>query len=176
MNTIAFFSYARHDDKAVNGLLSKIRKKLEVEVQAYAGDDDLEVFQDTDDIEPGDEWEQKLRDAIDGSAFFIPVLTPFYFSRPHCRSELDTWLTNYRSPGEIRRIIPIKFLPLGKLEVNANGKPIDKLRAEIDTLQYLDFTAFRNNIGLRGKLSREISSLAQRIVECREGLTGKMRI
>lgn len=134
-------------------------------MQAYAGDDELEVFQDTDDIEPGDKWKQKLRDAIDGSAFFIPVLTPFYFSREHCRSELDIWLTNYRFPGKIRRIIPIKFLPLVKAEVNENGKPIDKLRAEIDALQYLDFTAFRNNVSLRGKLSKEISSLAQRIVK-----------
>ena len=165
MNTIAFFSYARRDDEAVNGLLSKIRRKLEVEVQVYAGDDELEVFQDTDDIEPGDIWEKKLRDAIDGSAFFIPILTPFYFSRPHCRSELETWLTNYRSPSEIRRIIPIKFLPLRKPEVNAKGKPIDELRAKIDAFQYLDFTAFRKNVSLRGKLSQEISFLAQRIVK-----------
>jgi hypothetical protein len=67
-------------------------------------------------------------------------------------------------------------LPLVKAEVNENGKPIDKLRAEIDALQYLDFTAFRNNVSLRGKLSKEISSLAQRIVKGWVGLTGKMRI
>ena len=92
MRTIAFFSYARRDDKAVNGLLSKIRGRLETEVQAYSGEEDLEVFQDTDGVKPGDQWEQRIRDAIDDSAFFLPVMTPFYFKRPQCRKELEIWL------------------------------------------------------------------------------------
>ena len=74
MRTVAFFSYARHDDSAVNGLLSKIRSRLEIEVRVRAGEEDVEVFQDTDDIDPGDIWESKLRNAIDDSAVFLPVM------------------------------------------------------------------------------------------------------
>jgi cobaltochelatase CobT len=165
MRTIAFFSYARHDDKAVGKLLSKIRAKLESEIQAYAGDADLEVFQDTDDIEPGVEWKKRLRGAIDNSAFFIPVITPFYFSRPACRQELEIWLLNYKSADERRRIMPIKFLPLPSPGMDKKtGKPTDKLREQIDGLQYVDFTSFRNNRILRGNLSSEISKLAELIV------------
>lgn len=164
MRTVAFFSYARQDDNAVNGLLSKIRRKLEIEIQVYAGEDDLEVFQDTDDIEPGDEWDRRLRDAIDSSAFFIPVLTPFYFNRPACRRELEIWLSNYTSPDERRRIIPLKFLSLPDPEIDDAGRPIDQLRSQIEALQWVDFTRFRNNRGLRGKLSQEISDLAELMV------------
>ena len=159
VRTIAFFSYARRDDDAVGGLLTKIREKLEIEIQVHAGEEDLEVFQDTDDIEPGDPWEQRLRDAIDNSAFFIPVLSPFYFSRPRCREELEIWLSNYKSSDERRRIIPIKFLSLPRVQTGQ-----DRLRDVIDTLQYVDFTSFRNNRSLRGKLAQEISRLAARIV------------
>lgn len=163
MNTIAFFSYARHDDNAVGGLLSKIRANLEIEIRVRAGDEDLEVFQDTDDIEVGDTWESRLRDAIGNSAFFIPVITPFYFTRPACRRELETWLNNYRSEGERKKIIPIKFLPL--VANKGNGSPNDKLRKEIDRIQSLDFLQFRSNRTLRGNISTEISKLADRIVK-----------
>lgn len=168
MRTIAFFSYARRDDSAVNGLLSSIRARLESEVQAYAGEDDLEVFQDTDDIEPGEAWETRLRDAIDTSAFFLPVLSPFYFNRPRCRQELGIWLSNYRSADERRRIIPIKFLPLASAAIDSRtGRPVDKLRDQVDALQYEDFTGFRNNRSLRGALSLRISGLAELIIKRR---------
>lgn len=164
MPIVAFFSYARRDDDAVDGLLSRIREKLETEVQVHAGDEDLQVFQDTDNINPGDEWSKRLREAIDSSAYFIPVLTPFYFNRPRCREELEIWLTNYKTPVKRGRIIPIRFLPLTKVKVDDDGNPLDKIRAEIDKLHYVDFTMYRNNRSLRGKLSKMISDLAALMV------------
>jgi hypothetical protein len=161
MKTVAFFSYARRDDQATNGLLSKIRAKLETEVRAFAGDEELEVFQDTDDIEPGDIWESKLRDAIDQSAFFLPVLTPYYFNRPACRREMETWLANYRTPHEAKCIIPIKFLPLTR--PRGNGSPKDELRIALERLQHIDFSKFRTYSGVRGQLTKDISTLAQRM-------------
>jgi hypothetical protein len=44
-------------------------------------------------------------------------------------------------------------------------KPTDKLREQIDALQYVDFTSFRNNRSLRGKLPDEISKLAELLVQ-----------
>lgn len=163
MRIVAFFSYARHDDGATNGLLSRIRRKLETEVRAFVGDDELEVFQDTDDIEPGDLWEKKLRDAIDESAFFIPVLTPYYFNRPSCRRELEAWLTNYRTPNLRKRILPMGFVPLTKK--TGNGSPKDSLRVELDKLQHVDLSRFRNRASVSGHLAAEISALAQQMSE-----------
>jgi cobaltochelatase CobT len=165
MRTIAFFSYARHDDVAVGGLLSKIRKKLETEIQIHAGDDELEVFQDSDDLKPGDEWERKLREAIDSSAFFIPVITPFYYKRPVCRRELEIWLANYKAEDERRRIIPVRFVGLPPTKVGKNGKPEDALRAQIDAVQWIDFSKFRDKRDLRGNVSRKITEQAKMIVE-----------
>ena len=165
MRTIAFFSYARRDDDAAHKLLSKIRERLETEIQVHAGDAELEVFQDTDVLEPGDEWKSKLREAIDSAAFFIPVITPFYFNRPACRRELEIWLTNYQSERERRRIIPIRFVGLPPSQVDKKtGKLSDKLRAQIDAIQWVDLSSFRNNRSLRGKLSGKITELAQMIV------------
>lgn len=166
MRTVAFFSYARHDDKSAGQLLSKIRGKLEEEIQAYAGEADLEVFQDTDDLETGDVWQKRLREAIDSSAFFIPVVTPFYFKRQACRKELDIWLANYKTQDQRRKhILPIKFLPLPPAALDKKtGKPTDSLREQIDALQYKDFTAYRSNRSLRGSLGKEISKLAELIV------------
>lgn len=161
MRTVAFFSYARHDDGATNGLLSRIRLRLETEVRAFAGDDELEVFQDTDDLEPGDIWEKKLRDAIDESAFFIPVLTPYYYNRPSCRRELEAWLINYRTPNLRKRILPIDFVPL--IRRTGNGSPKDPLRVELDKLQHVDLSRFRNRRPVSGHLADEISALARLI-------------
>ncbi|MBB4267837.1 toll/interleukin-1 receptor domain-containing protein [Roseospira visakhapatnamensis] len=162
MNTVAFFSYSRHDDQAVDGLLSKIRSKLEVEVRVRSGDEDLQVFQDTDDIDMGDDWRSVLREAIDSSVVFIPVVTPFYFTRPACREELNIWLSNYRTPEERKRIIPIKFLPIRTK--SGNGAQNDNLRIELEKIQYLDFQPYRFNSTLRGKISKDISALADKIL------------
>ena len=161
MTIIAFFSYARRDDQATNGLLSKIRTKLETEVRAFAGDYELEVFQDTDDIPPGEAWEDTLRDAIDQSVFFLPVLTPYYFNRPACRGEMGTWLLNYRKPSLRKRIIPLKFLPLTK--ASGNGSPKDTLRIELEKLQHVDLSKYRTYTKVSGNLAKDVIALAQHI-------------
>ena len=156
---MAFFSYARRDDLATNGLLSKIRQKLETEVRAFAGDSDLEVFQDTDDIPPGADWERALREAIDQSAFFLPVLTPYYFNRPACRTEMNTWLLNYRKPEQRKLIIPLKFVPL--IRATGNGSPKDKLRVELEKLQHVDLSKYRTYTKVSGNLAKEVIKLAE---------------
>ncbi len=162
MRTIAFFSYARNDDHAVNGLLTKIRVRLEVEVRVRIGDEDLEVFQDTDDIAVGENWENRLRQAIDSAAVFIPVITPFYFTRSGCRKEFEIWLSNYRTIDERERIIPIKFLPLTAKK--GNGSPNDRLRVEIEKIQYLDMQKYHSNMRISGGLKAAITKLAENIL------------
>lgn len=161
----AFFSYSRHDDEASGGLLSKIRAKLETDVQSVTGDIDLTVFQDVDDIKVGDDWSAALRDAIDGAAYFVPILTPMYFSRPACRSELETWLSNYRTEEQRNRILPIRFIGLSNKPGAANGERADILRTQLEKIQYADFIRFNRNSTLRGELGKQIFKLAEVIAQ-----------
>ncbi|RZT18362.1 response regulator receiver domain-containing protein [Mycobacterium sp. BK558] len=116
MTFAAFLSYTRPDDEFFGGGITALRKLLELGVQVVTGDRSFEIFQDVDGIELGEDWKQKLSDTIAGSRFFMPVLTPLYFTSVPCRNELERFRQH---ESELRRddlILPIYFITAPVLE------------------------------------------------------------
>ena len=61
---LAFLSYTRRDDEFFGGAISALRRTLELGVQVVTGDRDFEIFQDIEGIELGQQWKNRLSEAI----------------------------------------------------------------------------------------------------------------
>ena len=95
----AFLSYTRFDDQHDGGAISEFRGRLASAVRAVTGEL-FEIFQDVDGIGLGERWPGKLDEMLDEARFFIPIVTPSYFTSKACRK----WSAPLR-PDKIRPLV-----------------------------------------------------------------------
>ena len=70
---VAFMSYAHVDNKY--GQLSEFRERLSHEVHMQTGEE-FPIFQDRDDISLGQNWRQRIEEALaEEVTFLIPIIT-----------------------------------------------------------------------------------------------------
>ena len=110
MTTAFFTSYARADSE--NGLLKKVIDDLAAGVQLLLpGSTPTDVcFFDQTNIEVGDDWERKLADEANTARVLVCLMSPTYFSRPHCAKEFDVFrrrLATHDPAGARRVVVPV---------------------------------------------------------------------
>jgi hypothetical protein len=166
--TVAFFSYTRSDERYKRGLLSAIRAELQ-ETISYQHGAPLDVFQDTEDIEAGDVWRERLERALAEAIVFVPVVTPSFFNSPRCREELSRFIVK-GEPANL--ILPIDFgdidwksiLPVDFGGIDWRSATPDQLKAKINKVQRLDWSKHKHQ---RKRITRAleiaISDAARRI-------------
>ena len=142
---IGFWSYARQDDEFSGGKLSSLRFRVMSELQQQYGREPIKIFQDVGAIAPGAEWEAEIRNALNRSTFFIPIITPAFIESEWCCQELEMFLEreqelNRQHPelGNARRIFPVHYIPIQDIEPYSE----DMLRA-LGKLQWLQFYDLR---------------------------------
>ena len=138
---VAFLSYTRADDRGHGGLISDIKEQLEIDVRLLTGRQDFEIFQDTDDIEPGQPWESRLHEALEQAGFFLPVITPSYFNSGPCTFELLKFHGLEAATGRNDLIIPIYLItaPVVENEELRTQSPVAQL---IHTRNWVDWRDF----------------------------------
>jgi hypothetical protein len=172
LSPIGFWSYARQDDEASQGRLSSLRTVLSAELQQQYGRDPIKIFQDVAAIPPGAEWEQKIREALNDSTFFIPLITPNFVQSQWCSEEFFVFREReiqinetYPSLRNERRIFPIYYVNIDGVEAYDS-----KLIEELKRLQWLDFTRLRlkdhNQEAVREKVS-ELAGSLRRLLHAR---------
>jgi hypothetical protein len=87
----AFLSYTRFDDEYHGGAISEFCRRLANAVRAVTGVP-FEIFQDVEGIGVGEHWPDKLNEMLSDVRFFIPILTPNYFTSKPCLEELEKFL------------------------------------------------------------------------------------
>jgi hypothetical protein len=118
-----FWSYARADDEAEGGRITRLARRVQTEYALITGEE-IDVFLDRDDLEWGVEWKRRIDAALLGTAFFIPVLTPRYFSRPECRRELLTFVGHAASLGVNELLLPLLYVDVPDLSPDSDDEAI----------------------------------------------------
>ncbi len=74
------------------------------------------IFQDRNDIIWGEQWRERIKGAIDGISFLIPILTPSYFRSHMCREEFEAFQIRERTLGIPRLILPIYYVSADEID------------------------------------------------------------
>jgi hypothetical protein len=136
----AFMSYAHVDNKY--GQLAEFRDRLSNEVQVQTGQE-FPIFLDRNDILLGQEWHQRIADALrEEATFLIAVITPSFFKSDACREELTTFLKHEEALSRKDLIFPIYYVNCRALQ-DAELMAEDPLSQAIATRQWADWRGLR---------------------------------
>src|SRR4249919_829212 len=142
---VGFFSYSREDDEAFKGKLSALRDGVQRELSAQLGRSKrtFRLWQDQVAIAPGKLWELEIKSAIDGSFFFIPIVTPRSVSSKYCKFEFDAFLARETAIGRSDLIFPILYISVAALENETKWRD-DPVLSTIGRRQYVDWRPLRH--------------------------------
>ena len=87
----AFMSYARFNDAQYDGQLSAFRELLAAEVRAQTGRQFV-IFEDRAHISWGQNWRQRIDEALDVATLLLVIITPRFFGSRECRAEVARFL------------------------------------------------------------------------------------
>jgi WD40 repeat protein len=142
---VGFFSYSRDDDEDSNGALSGLRDRIQRELRGQLGRSvkTFRLWQDKQAIAAGKLWETEIKTAIAQSVFFIPIITPTVVKSPHCRFELEAFLSREASLGRNDLLFPILYIKVPQLEDEGHRRN-EAVLSIIGSRQYVDWREFRH--------------------------------
>jgi hypothetical protein len=127
IETAAFWSYVQSDDEAdqsrITGLAAHLRSLFRVRTA-----EELDLFLDRESIEWGTEWSERIEDAIAGTTFFIPVITPSYFKSAACRKELMKFTREASRLGLDQLLLPIYWVTVDELHEDPEESSDEAIR------------------------------------------------
>jgi len=163
---VGFFSYSREDDQAYKGRLSILREVIQEELAAQLGRSkpNFRIFQDKSAIAPGSLWEADIKNAVQQSAFFIPIITPRAINSKYCRFEFEAFLEREHALGRSNLVFPIIYVPVPALanEAQWRGHPVLSVIGE---RQYVDWQTFRYTDVPTPAMLQEIGSFCRKVVD-----------
>ncbi|MDY0985149.1 TIR domain-containing protein [Microbacterium sp. CFBP9023] len=127
----AFWSYAHADNTRENDRILRLADLVRSEYELLTGTT-IEIFTDRSEIAWGDDFRQKLDQALQETSFFIPILTPTYFLREECRKELSQFVRSAKALGLQQLLMSIRYIPV----VDLTEESPDELKAVAARMQY----------------------------------------
>jgi hypothetical protein len=122
------------------------------------------MFVDRDAIEWGQEWRRRIDQSLAETTFFIPIITPRYFTRAECRGELLTFVAQANNLGFQDLVLPILYVPVADL----SDKNDDDAVAAVARTQYVNWTALRLASPDSAEYRTAVNKLAQRLADAAE--------
>jgi len=136
----AFMSYARFDDQHDDGQLTAFRERLAAEVRVQTGEE-FPIFQDRD-IAWGQNWQQRIDQALDTVTLLLVIITPGFFRSPHCRAETEKFLDRERQLGRDDLILPVYYVSTPEID-DPGRRDADPLAATLAARQHADWRELR---------------------------------
>src|ERR1700761_5112877 len=122
MSPLFFFSYARADLNS-NPFLRKFYRELTAQIKLS---ETQEGFFDQENLQAGDIWDAKLKEALETSKKLIFVCSPSYLRSEYCGKEFQACLTRQQAVGgSSTALIPVIW-----------GEPSDSLHSSIKAIQF----------------------------------------
>jgi tetratricopeptide (TPR) repeat protein len=172
----AFMSYSRFDDTHDDNALTLLREELSAEVQSNVGLPFL-IFQDTEDVRWGDDWEHRISTAVQEAAFLIPVVTPSFLKRNWCRQEVVLFDARQRRQA-VRQIFPIHYITTPAFE-DSEVQRTDGVVRVLTRANWIDWRDLRfaergssvrrqRLVGMAQHLAKAIDDLRKKLTPFRE--------
>ncbi|SDT22350.1 TIR domain-containing protein [Microterricola viridarii] len=165
---VGFWSYAHADNERDRGRITELAQLVSDEFALITGRE-IEIFVDREGLEWGDRWREKIDNALSSSAFFIPIITPTFFTRPECRNELIAFNTSAKELGVTELILPIVYLPVRDLALDST----DPVKQIVASLQYVSWDGLRLLDQERTEYRTAVHRLATRLAEIEETLESR---
>lgn len=141
---LGFWSYVHDDDLGDHGRIKELSEDLRAEYRIQTAED-LELFHDRESIRWGEEWETLIGDAIAGTTFFIPIITPSYFRSNACRQELLKFVREAERAGLDRLLMPVYWVTVPELRDEGAASKDEAVKA-IATHQWQDLREVRLDV------------------------------
>jgi TIR domain len=163
-----FWSYVQLDNAADGGRVLSLARRLRDEYRLQTADE-IEIFVDRESLTWGTEWAQRINEAIAGTTFFIPIITPSYFRSQACRNELLKFALEAKRLGLEQLLMPVYWVTVAELEDDPEGSTDEAIslvaRYQWEDLREArledeDSSAFRKAVA---RLARELASRAAEV-------------
>lgn len=162
-----FVSYARIDDQATYGRISKLIDDIANTYQSITGKT-VGVFRDVDSIRPGDDWRDRIKLGLSYSSIFLAFISPAYLRSTACREELSEFLAFLTSSSVDRLVVPLLYAKKERID---KGFSDDELWLKIMRREYEDIAALRSVSPGSPEWIETIEKLADRIEETLSSFT-----
>lgn len=160
MELLGFWSYVHADDETDMGRVTQLARDIVSHYEAIMAEE-ITLFLDRDDLHWGDQWRDKIDDALSNVAFFIPVLTPRYFGRVECRREMQFFIDKSERLGISELVLPILYIDVPGLALD---EPSDPLMRMLKGIQWTPWIDLRFEDRSSAAYRRAVESLAQELV------------
>lgn len=107
----------------------------------------------------GEEWEKLIGNAILGTTFFIPIITPSYFRSNPCRQELLKFIREADRLGLQKLLMPVYWVTVPELESDGADSTDEAIKA-IATHQWQDLRDVRLEDRSSSEYRKAVSGLA----------------
>jgi hypothetical protein len=156
----AFMSYAHIDNQY--GQLTEFRERLSHEVHVQTGIE-FPIFQDRNDILLGQNWRQRIEDALEEEInFLIPIVTPSFFNSDACREELELFLEREKALNRNDLVLPVYYVNCRVLDDEAK-RANDTLAQAIAARQWVDWRGLRFESFTSSQVGKALMQLASQI-------------
>ncbi len=168
----AFMTYARFDDKYDGGQLSMFREKLGDAVQFRTGQP-FQIFQDRIGIRWGDQWQQRIDDALDTATLLIPIITPSFFSSGKCREEVERFVAREGQLGGQQLIFPVYYASTELMD-DPEVRVGDDIATLLHAREYADWRKLRFEEFTSRDVRLTLDALAMRIRDALQAPGGQI--
>lgn len=114
-----FFSYARADNHT--GHINALVEAIHAGYSRFFPGKQLHSFFDTQSIENGEDWSNRLYTALQSSRVMVALLSENYLASPWCKREWQTWCEVERSRGWLSYMLQ----PIYYVHVPGSGEKIE---------------------------------------------------
>jgi hypothetical protein len=167
-----FWSYVQADDEADGGRITSLATRLQAHFRLQTAEE-LLLFVDRESLAWGEEWAKRIEEAIAGTTFFIPIITPSYFRSQACRQELLKFTREANRLGLEQLLMPVYWVSVPELEADPESSADEAIRLTAKhewrdlrqvRLEDEDSSIFRKAVnGLAGELAKRATKVTNTV-------------